>query len=190
MSRARVARFVALVVVAAGLAGCEEEGATTTEQPTIFDRGADQVMVGVEHYLTRDGLRRGILHADTAFTFQEASRIELSVLEIRFYGDEGADRGVLTGASGEYEMSTGDFTVRGGVTLEGRREAGEGPSRLETDSLRYDAAADRLRTEARYTLTYADGTVERGSSLDTDPALTDVRSTDLQVVTPDVAVPR
>lgn len=178
----------ALCLAAALATGCSDEPAGTTAQPPIFDTGADQVMFGVEHYLTRDGVRRGVLHADTALTYEDASEVEMRRLEIRFFDEAGEDRGVLTAESGLYDMASGDMTVRGDVDLRGRLEAGP-PSRLETDSLTYTAAADELRTDGRWTLTHPDGTVERGNGLVTDPALRNITSGDYAVTAPDVAVP-
>lgn len=187
------ARCGALAGLAMGLAfissGCSDEPAGTSPQPSIFDSGADQVMMGVEHYLTRDGVRRGVLHADTALTFEDASEMQLRHLEIQFFDESGDERGVLTAESGVYDLATGDMTVRGDVDLRGSLEPGP-PSLLETDSLTYTAAADELRTGAPWTLTHPDGMVERGTGLVTDPALRQIQSRDYEVTAPDVEVPQ
>ena len=177
---------LALMVLSAG---CGEEQASGAEEPSIFAEGADQVMVGVEQYLSRDGIRRGALEADTAYTYEDASRIDLRRLEIRFFDDGGADRGILTANSGNYDLDGGDMTVRGGVVLRGRFEASE-PSVLETDSLVYDAGDDELSTEAAWTLTHPDGTIERGRGLVTDPSLENIAAKDWTVTAPDVEVPQ
>lgn len=170
-------------------AGCADDPSGADGAPSIFDQGADQVMAGVEHYLTRDGLRKGAMKADTAFTFEDASTINLRRLEIRFFDETGADRGILTAKSGDYDLETGGMTVRDQVALDGRLQ-GETPSRLETDSLVYDPIAGELRTDAIWTLRHADGTVERGNGLVTDPALENIRARDWTVTAPDVAVPQ
>ncbi|MFW6084311.1 MAG: LPS export ABC transporter periplasmic protein LptC [Gemmatimonadota bacterium] len=183
-------RQLACLAGLVGLLGCGEDPAGSANRPSIFEEGADQVMLEVEHYITRDGVRRGLLRADTAFTFEDDARVELRRLELQLYDDAGTDRGLLTALSGTYQLDSGDLTVRGGVELSGARERGEAASVLETDSLRYEAAVDSLRTGARYTLTRPDGTVETGRSLITDPALRNFRSEDVEVTTPEVAVPR
>ena len=186
----RVVTFAALLIGCLLAAGCGGDSTGSMAQPPIFEEGADQVMLGVEHYLTRDGVRRGLLRADTAFTFEDDARVELRRLELELYDEAGADRGLLTAESGTYQLESGDLTVRGGVELRGSRQPGEARSVLETDSLRYLADVDSLRTEARYTLTRADGTVETGRSLVTDPGLRNFRSQDVQVTTPGVTVPQ
>jgi len=169
-------------------AACSDEPAATAGEPSIFASGADQVMLGVEHYLTRDGIRRGVLHADTAFTYEDASRIELRNLEIEFFDEAGTERGLLSSERGTYLLETGDMTVQGSVELEGRLQAG-GRSVLETDSLAYDAAANQLATDGRWTLTRPDGTVERGRGLVTDPALQHVQREEWSLTRPGLEVP-
>ncbi|MGI9039380.1 MAG: LPS export ABC transporter periplasmic protein LptC [Gemmatimonadota bacterium] len=185
-SRPQILGLLAAVTLAAG---CSDDPSGSGDTPSIFDQGADQVMFGVEHYLTRDGLRRGAMKADTALTFEDASTIALRRLEIRFFDEAGADRGVLTAKSGDYDLETGGMTVRDQVKLDGRLQ-NEAPSQLETDSLVYDPVAGELRTDAIWTLRHADGTIERGNGLVTDPALENIRASDWTVTTPDVAVPQ
>lgn len=179
---------LATVALAVLMSACSEEGTGSFDEPSIFVSGADQVMLGVEHYLTRDGVRRGSLLADTALTFEDASRIDLRSLEIRFFDDDGADRGILTATSGNYALESGDMTVRGDVNLRGRLQQTE-PSVLETDSLSYASASNELSTDASWTVTHADGTVERGRGLVTDPSLENIRARDWTVTTPDVEIP-
>lgn len=188
----RVALRLGLVGLVAALAtGCSgsDEPAGTDGEPSVFASGADQVMFGVEQYITRDGIRRGVLRADTAYIYDDASRIEMRRLEISFFDDAGADMGRLTGRRGEYLLSAGNMTVHGDVELNGRFQSAA-PSVLETDSLAYDAAADELTTDAAWTLTHPDGTVEQGTGLVTDPAMENIRRRNWTVTTPDVEVPQ
>lgn len=184
-------RLAHLLAVAAFAAACtsSDEPAGSADEPSVFATGADQVMAGVEHYISRDGIRRGLLRADTAYTYDDASHIELRRLEILFFDDAGADLGRLTAQRGEYMLPAGNMTVHGEVDLHGRFQSAA-PSLLETDSLTYDAADDELSTDAAWTLTHPDGTVERGTGLVTDPALENIRRRDWTVTTPDVDVPR
>lgn len=187
----RALRPAALLAVAALAATCtgSEVPAGAADEPTVFATGADQVMVGVAHYISRDGIRRGGLRADTAYTYDDASRIDLRKLEIRFFDDGGADLGRLTAQRGEYLLPAGNMTVHGEVDLHGRLQSAA-PSVLETDSLAYDSAADELSTDAAWTLTHPDGTVERGTGLVTDPALENIRRRNWTVTAPDVEAPQ
>lgn len=173
------------------LTGCtgSDEPAGTDGEPSVFASGADQVMFGVEQYITRNGIRRGVLRADTAYMYDDASRIEMRRLEIRFFDDPGGDLGRLTARRGEYLLPAGNMTVHGDVELHGRLQSAA-PSVLATDSLVYDAAADELSTDAAWTLTHPDGTVEQGTGLVTDPAMENIRRRNWTVTTPDVEVPQ
>lgn len=184
-------RFGLVSLVAALVAGCtgSDEPAGADDEPSVFDSGADQVMFGVEQYLTRAGIRRGVLRADTAYMYDDASRIEMRRLEIRFFDDSGADLGRLTGRRGEYVLPAGNMTVHGDVELNGRLQSAA-PSVLETDSLVYDAEDDELATDAAWTLTRPDGTVEQGRGLVTDPAMENIQRRNWTVTTPDVEVPQ
>lgn len=145
-------------------------------------------MLGIEHYMTVDGVRQGWLIADTAYTYEAASRVDLRNLRIRFFNEAGVDRGVLTSESGVYDMESGNMTVYGNVVLDGRMQEGL-PARLETDSLAFEAASGDLTTDASWILTHGDGTVERGVGLLTDPALENIETRDWSVSRPDVEVP-
>jgi LPS export ABC transporter protein LptC len=178
-----------LAFLAAGLAGCESSDAGTgSDVPDVLSSGADQVMIGVEHYMTREGIRRAKLVADTAFTYQDSARIGLRSLKVTFYAADGTEMAVLTGRTGEYSLESGDMRVDGDVTVTGELTAG-GRSRLETRSLRYDAAANRLVSESPYTLTHPDGTVESGTGFTTDPGMTKISSENFSVTAPSVEVP-
>jgi LPS export ABC transporter protein LptC len=145
-------------------------------------------MLGVEHFLTRDGVRTALVEADTAYTYEDASQVDLRGLRIEFFDESGLEDGILTSLSGLYDLESGDLTVRGQVVIEGYLEAGS-RSRLETDSLLYTAEDDRLTTEASWVLSHGDGSVERGVGLITDSSLGSIETRDWSVSTPGVEVP-
>jgi len=185
---ARPIRFVFFLLLFLSLAACGEDGAETGGAPSVFSDGADQVMFGVEHYMTLDGIRRGKMVADTAYTYEDASIVDFRQLQINFFDDAGNDRGTLTSDSGKYNSESGDMTVYGDVVLNGRMQ-GNARARLETDSLAYLASSNQLTTEASWILTHEDGTVERGVGLVTDPALENIEAKDWSVSRPNVEVP-
>lgn len=171
-----------------GISACGEDRASTGDAPSVFVNGADQVMFGVEHYMTLDGIRRGKLVADTAYTFEDASVVDFRHLRVEFFDEAGMDNGTLTSKTGKYDPESGDMTVYGDVVLDGLMK-GNSPARLETDSLVFEAASNELRTDASWTLTHGDGTVERGVGLVTDPALENIETRDWSVSRPNVQVP-
>lgn len=181
-------RLRGLLAVLIACAACGQDHAATGDTPSIFAEGADQVMVGVEHFLTRDGVRTARVEADTAYTYEDASQVDMRGLRIEFFDESGVEDAVLTSVSGLYDLESGDLTVRGEVVMEGSLEDGA-RSRLETDSLRYLSDEDELRTEASWVLSHGDGTVERGVGLVTDSSLESIETRDWSVSAPGVEVP-
>ena len=72
------------------LSACEESGAKPTTTVQAPD-SADQVLEGFSHYVTREGIRRSRVEADTAY-FYEASQItELRNIRVVFFDARGAE---------------------------------------------------------------------------------------------------
>ncbi len=181
--RTCLAITVLLGCVAASCGGEEEPPGGTA--PAVFVEGVDQVMIGVENYITSDGLRRARLDADTAFTFERAGRLELRVVTITFFAEVGDTLGVLTGQGAEYDLETGAVTVRGDVEVV--LATGE---RLEAPLLDYVPQANEIRADSGYVLYYPNGTVDRG-----DYAVLDLTTDEKQygpgsTTTPEVTVPQ
>ncbi|MEJ2482961.1 MAG: LPS export ABC transporter periplasmic protein LptC [Gemmatimonadota bacterium] len=191
MSRApRLARAHGILLVmtfAATLSvGCEEkEPVAAGEAPSVFVEGADQVMVGVENHITRQGIRQARLEADTAYTFEEDGRLDLKQVTMTFFGEMGDTLGVLTGRSAEYLLEVGDVTVRGDVEVD--LQTGE---RFEAPVLAYVSASNQIRADSGYVLTYPDGTVDRGTYVVRDLATDETRYGEGRTTTPEVTVPQ
>ncbi len=156
-----IGRSVRLIVTAllVGLAascGGEDEAPGGTA-PAVFVEGVDQVMVGVENFITSNGVRRARLNADTAFTFEQAGRLELRVVAMTFFGEIGDTLGVLTGQRAEYDLESGGVTVRGDVEVV--LTSGE---RFEAPLLDYVPQANEIRADSGYVLHYPNGAVDRG----------------------------
>jgi LPS export ABC transporter protein LptC len=165
-------RFTATVAVAALIGascGLDKPGEVASEELLGFD--ADQVMVDLETYMTREGLRRARLIADTAFTYQDEARVRLQNLEITFYAEGGETGGVLTARSGVYELESGDISVDGNVVVVGE---GQG-KRLATDRLRYVAEADSLYGDTAFVF-HRGGVEMRGASFVSDPELENIQT--------------
>ena len=168
----RPSLVLALVLVAAlPLIGCQEEKERQLVSETLLGLEADQVLIGVEMNLTRAGVRRGVLVADTAFSFQEEGRLKLRNLAITFFGETGTEQGVLMGREGEYHFDTGDVEVSGSVEV---TEA-IGGKRLVTERLRYLAAPDSLYGDTAFVL-YRPGLEMRGDSFVSDAQLENVQT--------------
>src|SRR5687767_15961513 len=100
MRHGLLARLATTVCVVAVLAACQE----TAQPPTIAGNPladtADQIMFGARSLITNEGLLRAELLADTAFFFDENTRIEMFDIDLTFYTAQGEKSAVLTSREG------------------------------------------------------------------------------------------
>lgn len=170
-THAPTGRAVAVAAALAVLAGCgEEEQQVEVAGPDLMGMGADQVMIGLTHNMTREGVLQGELRADTAYVFSDASDVHLRSVRVTFYDEKGLPDGRLTADSGQYDLQTGDMEAHGDVVV---RDTADG-QRLETPRLSYEALSRDLRTDTTFVWSRG-GEVVRGTGLITDPSFADVR---------------
>jgi LPS export ABC transporter protein LptC len=149
---------------------CTGDDATIPTTAKGAADSADQIMFGVEHYLTTAGIQQANLTADTAYLFNEGSRIELRGVKVEFFSKTGTPTGTLTAREGTYRQRGGNMEARGDVVL-----VGEDGRRLTTEQLAYDQRANRISTDSAWVMTQANGDVGRGVGFVTDPQLTTFR---------------
>ena len=106
MTAARVAAAVAILAAVAFAAGCNETGARPGVLATAADT-ADQTLIKVRHYITRDGVQKSLVEADTAYYYEASQSFELRVVTVTFYDADGAPTSTLTSNEGTYQTMTG-----------------------------------------------------------------------------------
>jgi LPS export ABC transporter protein LptC len=142
-----------LMTIAAGIAMMQAAACTTAKAPPVARRSAladsaDQVMFGAKFNLTDNGLARAEMISDTAYFFDDNTRIELTKVETTFYTASGARDAYLTSNRGTYNNRSGLMIARGDVvvtTEEGRK--------LTTPELRYDQASNEISSDSAFVLT-------------------------------------
>lgn len=156
-----------LVVIGlvAGAAACSSQTTTPSAVTDAAGMPADNVILGVEHNMTNEGIRTGVLHSDTAYLYESSRRMDLRGVRIQFHGETGAETGTLTSTTGEYDIGTGSFVARGDVVL--ITDGPNGPRRLETEELHYDVDGDRLWSEVPFVMREG-GATTRGTSFRSD----------------------
>ena len=114
--------------------------------PTIMEgASADNVVFGISHNVSTDGMRRVRIEADTGYYYEAQQSVELRQLTVTFFSPEGAESSRITADWGTYDYRTGDMVARTnvvGTTPDGRR--------LTTSKLEYDQVNDRLRTDESF----------------------------------------
>ncbi len=168
----RVTRLTLMVMIAAFSAGaiaCENKQAPPIVSRSALSDSADQVMFGARFNLTDKGLSRAELVSDTAFFFEDNTRIELGKVEVTFYTASGARDAYLTSRRGTYNSRVGSMIARGDVvviTEEGRR--------LTTPYLMYDQQMNEISSDSAFVLTEP-GRRLAGTGFRSDPNMQNVQ---------------
>ncbi|CAN5671916.1 hypothetical protein BH23GEM1_BH23GEM1_11950 [soil metagenome] len=162
-------RSLALFAVLALGIGCDDK-----RQPPVLARSAmadsaDQVMFGASFNMTDRGVIRAELQADTAYFFDDNTRIELDDVNTTFYTVSGVKDAVLTSDHGRYSTRLGNMTAYGNVvvnTQDGRR--------IVTPELHYNQAANQFTSDSQFVMTEPGRRIE-GVGFRSDPGLKNVQ---------------
>ncbi|MDQ3389217.1 MAG: LPS export ABC transporter periplasmic protein LptC [Gemmatimonadota bacterium] len=157
-------RLASALLVGTSLAACGAEPSVPTQRDPLAGLAVEQVLYETEHIMTTGGVRKAILRADTAYFRPNDSEVDLRGVELEFFNEQtGVVSGKLTSATGEYDMSTGAMTARGGAVL----TLVEGARRIESEELNYDLQADRVWSTLATVMREGDRVV-RGTSFESD----------------------
>src|SRR6266581_7010216 len=96
-------------------AACKS-GTPVTATQVVLD-SADQVLLGMSHFVTEEGVLRARVRADTAYFFSNSQRAELRNVHVTFYDLTGKATSTLTSREGTHHWRTGDMEARGNVIL-------------------------------------------------------------------------
>lgn len=169
----------------AALAGCRDANTLpiSTAARTIAD-SADQVMFGFRALITERGLLRAEVLSDTAFFFDDNTRLEMRIVHGVFFNATGARDAVLTSRTGRYDTRIGTLEARGDVVInsvDGRR--------LETPFVRFDQRLNQISSESAFVMTEP-GRDVRGVGFISDPDMQNIRILQVKrVKTGPVALP-
>jgi len=160
-----VAGAAALVALATA---CKRGKEPTAAVTSPMADSADQVMFGARAILTDKGLMRAELFGDTAYFFDDNTRIELRNVKTNFFTTEGAQNAVLTSKQGTYRtqgaMQARDDVVV--VSTDGRR--------LTTPELKFDQARNEISSDSAFVLTEP-GRRVAGIGFVSDPNMNNIR---------------
>lgn len=161
-ARGLVVRVAAACAAGSGVAACEEAGVKPTTTVQAGD-SADQVLEGFSHYVTKDGVRRTRVEADTAFFYENTQVTQLKKIRVVFFDARGEESSTLTAKTGTYRWQDGSMEANGAVLVvapDGRR--------LNTATLKYDNGSNSISTNVHFTFDRGGEHLE-GNSFRSDP---------------------
>ena len=170
----RAGRAALRRLVAAGLAAGAIGACTDTQPPPVASGAtladtAEQVMFGVRSFLLASGVRRGELFSDTAYFFDQGTRIELRGVRTNFFTETGALEGTLTAREGTFNNRNGTMEARGSVIVQS-----QDGRRLTSPELRFLINENLIRSDSSFVLTRP-GERLTGIGFTSDPNLRNVR---------------
>jgi len=155
-----------LIVVATA---CDDK----REPPVLTRAGmadsADQVMFGASFNMTNRGVIRAELQADTAYFFDDNTRIELDDVNTTFYTVSGVKDAVLTSNHGRYSTRLGNMTAFGNVVV-----TTEDGRSIVTPELHYNQASNQFSSDSQFVMTEP-GRRLAGVGFRSDPGLKNVQ---------------
>lgn len=146
---------------------------STSKTPPVSGRSAladsaDQVMYGARFNLTDQGILHAQLQADTAYFFDDNTRVELIRVSTTFFTSTGVKDAVQTSRRGTYHTNTGLMVARGDVvvnTEDGRH--------LRSEELIYDQGHNLISSDSAFVLTEPDRRLE-GVGFRSDPNMQNI----------------
>ena len=176
-------RGVALLLAALLVAACSGDSTTPTGAFAEAD-SADMRMLGFDYNVSRNGIRRSRLEADTAYFYDAHQTSVLRHVRATFFNDAGASRATLTADRMNYNLRDGSMRAEGNVVLVG--PAGE---RLTTSVLVFDVNRNTLSSDKPFVLLRGGERLE-GSGFDADADFSRFQASRLRGVTADTSLGR
>lgn len=161
--------FLIVASLAVILGACSSK----TEPPVVTGSAladsADQVMYGARFNLTDKGLERARMEADTAYFFEDNTRIELENVHTTFYTAAGAKDAVLTSRRGTYNSRTSNMVARKNVVV-----VSEDGRRLTTPELIYNQQRNEISSDSAFVMTEPNRRLE-GIGFRSDPDMKNIQ---------------
>lgn len=158
-----------LVTLVSGTS-CQQSGTVPEADPFAQSLEAP-VVFGMTSFITVDGVREGRIQADTAYTMPDSGKVDLRVMNVTFYDEQGRERATVIGRTGEWYQDTNYMVARGDVVLRVHTDS----SRIESPEIHYDPDGERIWSDSATVRTLANGAVTRGSAFESDIEFTNVR---------------
>ncbi len=167
MRRLLTAASVACAAVL-GIA-CRKDVAPPVAGTNPLADSADQVMSGARFDITDAGLLRAHVEGDTAYFFNNNTRLILRPVRGTFFGSNGAKEGIIQAREGVYDTRLGVLEARGDVMINSIDS-----KRLETPYCKFDQRLNQISSDTTFFLSEP-GREVRGVGFTSDADLSTMR---------------
>jgi LPS export ABC transporter protein LptC len=162
-------RTISIALLCVATAAC-----STKKQPPVASHSpladsADQVMYGARFNLTDQGLSRAHMNADTAYFFDDNTRMEFENVLTTFFTATGAKDAVLTSRHGTYNSRTNNMIARKNVVV-----VSEDGRRLTTPELIYNQQKNEISSDSAFVMTEPNRRLE-GVGFRSDPNMKNIQ---------------
>ena len=140
-----------------------KNGTPVTATQVVLD-SADQVLLGMSHYVTELGVLRARVRADTAYFFSNTQRVELRNVHVTFYDIAGNPTSTLTSREGTDHWRTDDMEARGNVVVVRDKDGGT----MRTDVMTYNRVRNEVSSDKPFTFDAPDQHI-KGVGFTSDP---------------------
>jgi len=156
-----------LLGVAMLFSACRTGTPVTATQAALDS--ADQVLIGMTHYVTDAGVLRAKVQADTAYFYSGAQRADLRNVHVTFYDVAGKPTSKLTSKEGTHQWRTGDMEARGNVVVVRDRDG----ATMKTEVMVYNQARNEVSSDKPFVFDEPSRHVE-GEGFTSDPEFRNV----------------
>ena len=154
--------LLAPLLVMSAIVGCKNGTRVTATQAALDS--ADQVLIGMTHYVTQDGILRARVQADTAYFYSGTQRAELRNVHVTFYDATGKATSTLTSKEGTHHWRTGDMQARGNVVVIRDKDGGT----MRTEVMDYNQGSNQVSSNKPFVFDAPDRHVQ-GEGFTSDP---------------------
>ena len=142
-------RLTAVVgAVALLVAACSSKKQPPVAAHSPLADSADQIMYNSRFVLSDQGIARAQMHSDTAYFFDDNTRMEFENPNVTFFTSTGAKDAVLTARHGTYNNRTSNMIARRNVVV-----VSEDGRRLTTPELIYNQQRNEISSDSAFMLT-------------------------------------
>ena len=163
----RIVGFVSALFVL-GAAKCPNSKAAVkpaVAKSSSIPDSANQVVFGSSNVLTDRGVNKGLLLSDTAFVYDDATRLEFRRVHFTFFTAMGLKDGVMTARAAVYNSRLSRLEATGDVVVT-RNDS----TRLSSQQLVYDQARNQIFTDSAFVLNRPERQFS-GIGFESDPQL-------------------